>query len=102
MAARHHEAVVESASAAITTWLDLSAKREDAIVAGLRENHARLSAALLQPGLFDRRAARAASAQASRVEEAVQKSRDRQALLARARRLHAAERDVMFGVAFRP
>jgi superfamily II DNA or RNA helicase len=101
MAARHHEAVVESASAAITTWLDLSAKREDAIVAGLRENHARLSAALLQPGLFDRRAARAASAQASRVEEAVQKSRDRQALLARARRLHAAERDVMFGVAFR-
>ena len=102
VAARHHDALVSTAAGEIAAWLDLAARREDAIVAGLRESDARLAAALLQPGLFDRRAERAASAQASRVDEAVQRSRARQALLARARRLHAADRAVIFGVAFRP
>jgi len=102
IAARHHEAVVADTSASLTGWLDLAARREDAIATGLRENHARLSATLLQPGLFDRRSERAAAAQASRVEEALQKSRARQALLARARQLHASGRELLFGVTFRP
>lgn len=101
-AANHHDALVANTSSAIAVWLDLAARREDAIVATLRESHARLSATLLQPGLFDRRAERAAAAQAARVEEAVRTSLARQTLLARARRLHAAERDLVFGVTFRP
>lgn len=102
IAARHHDAVVARTSAAVAAWIDLAERREEAIVTGLRESRARLSAALLQPGLFDRRAERAAAAQASRVEEAVQKSRARRMLLARGRRLHAADRSVVFGVTFRP
>jgi superfamily II DNA or RNA helicase len=102
IAARHHDAVVANTSAAVAVWVDLAERREEAIVTGLRESHARLSADLLQPGLFDRRAERAAAAQASRVEEAVQKSLARRMLLARARRLHAADRRVVFGVTFRP
>jgi superfamily II DNA or RNA helicase len=101
-AANHHDALVANTSSAIAVWLDLAARREDAIVATLRESHARLSATLLQPGLFDRRAERAAAAQAARVEEAARTSLARQTLLARARRLHAAERDLVFGVTFRP
>ncbi len=102
IAARHHDAVVASASAEVARWLDLAERREHAIVIGLRDSHARLSATLLQPGLFDRRAERAAAAQASRVEEAVQQSRARLKLLARARRLHAADRGLILGVTFRP
>jgi hypothetical protein len=93
---------VAATSASLTAWLDLAVRREDAIATRLRDNHARLSATLLQPGLFDRRAERAAAAQASRVEEALQKSRARQTLLARARPLHAADRELLFGVTFRP
>jgi superfamily II DNA or RNA helicase len=102
IAARHHRAVVASTSAAVAVWLDLAEKREHAIVAGLRDSHARLSAALLQPGLFDRRGERAAAAQAARVEEAVQQSRTRLALLARGRSLHAGDCRVVFIVSFRP
>src|SRR5258705_2746597 len=102
IAARHHDAVVASASAEVARRLDLAERREHAIVIGLRDSHARLSATLLQPGLFDRRAERAAAAQASRVEEAVQQSRARLKLLARARRLHAADRGLILGVTFRP
>ncbi|HKC56305.1 MAG TPA: DEAD/DEAH box helicase [Vicinamibacterales bacterium] len=102
IAARHHEAVVAATSASLTAWLDLAVRREDAIATRLRDTHARLSATLLQPGLFDRRAERAAAAQASRVEEALQKSRARETLLARARQLHAADRELLFGVTFRP
>jgi len=102
IAGRQHDAVVASASAEVARWLDLAERRELAIVTGLRDSHARLSATLLQPGLFDRRAERAAAAQASRVEEAVQQSRTRLKLLARARRLHAADRTLILGVTFRP
>jgi superfamily II DNA or RNA helicase len=102
VAARHHDVVVANTGAELAVWLDLAARREHAIVAALCEGHARLSATLLQPGLFDRRAERAAAAQASRVEEAVEKSRARLLALARAHRLQPAGRDLVFGVAFRP
>ena len=101
IAAGHHEHVLAATSAAIGSWLGLATRREEAIAGALRESHARLSAVLLQPGLFDRRAERAAAAQASRVDEAVEKSRARLNALARSRRLRLDERAVVFGVAFR-
>ena len=102
IAAAHHEHVLATTSAAIASWLDLITRREEAIVRALRESHARLSAGLLQPGLFDRHAERAAAAQTSRVDEAVAKSRARLTTLHRSRRPWLDERVVVFGVVFRP
>ena len=102
VAALHHGHVLAAASDAIGPWLALAMRREEAIVDALHESHARLSAALLQPGLFDRRAERAAAAQAARVDEAVARSRGRLATLARWRCLRLDERTLLFGVAFRP
>ena len=49
----------------------LAAEREQAIAAGLRQQRARLATSLLQPGLFDRRAERAAAAQNATLDEAL-------------------------------
>jgi len=102
VAAVHHGHVLAAASEAVGPWLTLATRREEAIVEALHESHARLSSALLQPGLFDRRAERAATAQAARVDEAVAKSRIRLTALARWRCLRADECTLLFGVAFRP
>jgi hypothetical protein len=102
IAAAHHEHVLATTSAAIASWVDITTRREEAIVRALRESHARLSAGLLQRGLFDRHAERAAAAQTSRVDEAVAKSRTRLTTLSRSRRLRLDERVVIFGVVFRP
>ena len=102
IAAAHHDHILGATSAAIASWLDLTTRREEAVARALRESHARLSAGLLQPGLFDRHAERAAAAQTSRVDEAVAKSRARLAMLLRSRRLGLDERVVVFGVVFRP
>jgi len=61
----------------------LACKRERAIAAGLRDERARLAAALIQPGLFDRRAERAAAAQNATLDEALAWSTTRLAELAR-------------------
>ena len=45
----------------LALWL----QRELDLVEGIRQEHARMSAALLQPGLFDRRNDRAAASQAA-------------------------------------
>jgi superfamily II DNA or RNA helicase len=100
--ARHHERVLASVAAEIAPWLELSQRREEAIVRALRESHARLSAGLLQPGLFDRRAERAAAAQAACVDEAMVKSRARLDALERLRRLRCGERRLLFEIRFRP
>ena len=76
-------------------------RREGAITEALRLRQARLSAGLLQPGLFDRRAERAAAAQASVVDDAVQKSAVHLLRLHRLDHLHADRRAIVFGVAFR-
>jgi superfamily II DNA or RNA helicase len=100
--ARHHERVLASVAAEIAPWLELSRCREEAIVRALGESHARLSAGLLQPGLFDRRAERAAATQAARVDEATVKSRARLDTLERLRRLRCGERRLLFEIRFRP
>ena len=102
IAVRYHERVLASVAAEIARWLELSRRREEAIVRALRESHARLSAGLLQPGLFDRRAERAAAVQAARVDEALVKSRARLDALERLRRLRCGERRLLFEIRFRP
>jgi hypothetical protein len=57
---------------------------------------------LLQPGLFDRRAERAAAAQNARVEEAVEQSRRRETTLERWRCLRVDRSALLFGITFRP
>ena len=98
----YHVQALASVAAEIAPWLDLSRRREEAIERALRENHARLSARLLQPGLFDRRTERVAAAQAARVDEAMVRSRVRLDALDRLRRLHCGERRLLFGIRFRP
>jgi hypothetical protein len=100
--ARHHERVLASVAGEIGPWLELFRRREEAIVHALRDSHARLSAGLLQPGLFDRRAERAAAAQAARVDEATVNSRARLDGLERLRGLRCGERRLLFEIRFRP
>lgn len=61
----------------------LAAERERAIADGLRDHRARLATSLLQPGLFDRRAERAAAAQNATLDEALDRCRTRLDELAR-------------------
>ena len=102
IAADYHDRLLESVAADIARWLELVRRREEAIVRALRDSHARLSAELLQPGLFDRRAERAAAAQAARVDEAMVTSRVRLDALERLRRLRCGERRLLFEIRFRP
>jgi len=99
---RYHEQALASVAAEIAPWLELSQRREKAIERAIRENHARLSARLLQPGLFDRRTERVAAAQAARVDEAMAKSHARLDALDRLRRLRCGERRLLFEIRFRP
>jgi superfamily II DNA/RNA helicase len=64
--ATRRAALAEQMRAPVALFTD----REHAIARVLEERHARLAAALLQTGLFDRRAERAATAQASVLNEA--------------------------------
>jgi len=97
-----HEQALASVAMEITPWIEIFLRREDAIVRALRENHARLSARMLQPGLFDRRAERVAAAQATRVDEAVIRSCVRLDAIDRLRRLRCGEQRLLFGIRFRP
>jgi len=58
-------------------FLDRAAHRERALVRSIESERARLSASLLQRGLFDRRAERALSAQTAVVDEALARCRAR-------------------------
>jgi superfamily II DNA or RNA helicase len=96
----HHEKSLAHVAAAVRPWLELAVQREQAIAGALRDSHARLSVALLQPGLFDRRAERAVAAQAARVDEALDKSRSRLDAFERLRKLRCGDRRVLFGIRF--
>jgi hypothetical protein len=96
-----HQRILNTLSNSIQPWRLTMVHREKAIADALRTRHARIAAGLLQPGLFDRRAERAAAAQTFVVEAAVQKSIVRLALLDRLKHLCEDSRAVVFGVAFR-
>jgi superfamily II DNA or RNA helicase len=100
-AVRHHGLTLEALTRSIAPWLTLATRREHAIAAALRTRHARLSAALVQPGLFDRRADRAAAAQSALLERALERSMARLSWLDRLRHLRADDRSIAFGVLFR-
>jgi hypothetical protein len=99
--ARHHAEVLAVTFAEIKRWAKLAFEREEALLRTLDETQGRLSAVLVQPGLFDRRAERAAAAQAARLQEAVGRSRERLAGMARCRELHAGGCTLLFGINFR-
>jgi superfamily II DNA or RNA helicase len=101
IAAASHRRVLAAVSTSIGSSLHLMTRREKAIIDALRMRHARLSAGLLQPGLFDRRAERAATAQTSLVDAAVQKSIARLALFDRLSDLREDSRSIVFGIDFR-
>jgi superfamily II DNA or RNA helicase len=68
---QEHQGVIASAMHSMREPLMLAGRRERAIVDSLTTHRARLAAALLQRGLFDRRDERAAAAQAAVVDEAL-------------------------------
>jgi superfamily II DNA or RNA helicase len=78
----------------------LATERENAIADGLRQQRARLATPLLQPGLFDRRAERAAAAQNATLDEALERCAQRLAELARCHSV-AVERRLVFGLVWR-
>ena len=85
--------------AQVQTSVALLARREHAIVASLEQRHARLAAALLQPGLFDRRSERVASAQASLIADARSRAAARLMELDASARPVVEERRLVFAVA---
>jgi hypothetical protein len=65
------EKLLRSLDVSLRAHADLASRREHAIEGALHGERARLSASLLQPGLFDRRAERALAAQNAVLEEAL-------------------------------
>jgi hypothetical protein len=78
--------------------LALWVRRELDVIDVMRQDHARMSATLLQGGLFDRRTDRAAAAQAAMLEAALSRCRGRLAELRACDDLHAERCDLAFAV----
>jgi len=74
-----------SLETALKAPLDLARRREQAIADSLRRDRARLATALLQPGLFDRRAEHTLAAQRAVLDEALARCHARLDEIARAR-----------------
>ena len=100
VAAASHRHGLATLSTTLHPSILLLTRRENAIIDALRQQHARLSLSLLQPGLFDRRAERAAAAQAAIVDAAVRASLARLQALGRLRDLHEGAREIAFGIDF--
>jgi hypothetical protein len=77
----------------------VSLRRERALIDDISERHGRLSADLLQLGLFDRRHERLAAAQAALLEHALSASHARVAELAAYEHLQLDSCDLVFAVA---
>jgi hypothetical protein len=84
LARDHSAALVGRVKLALQQPTALALLREQAILAALDANQARLGASLIQPALFDRRAERASAAQREVLQDVVTRCRDR---LARTRRM---------------
>jgi hypothetical protein len=78
--------------------LDLARRREQAIAADIEAKRARLSASLLQRGLFDRRAERALAAQEAVLDEALGRCRTRLDEIADAKPIAAEARRLAFAL----
>ena len=93
------EALALSLTDAGRPHLRVHIDRERALAGELRDHQARLSSQLLQPGLFDRRDERAATAQAALLERALSASAVRITQLAAAETLHVDACDLVFAIA---
>lgn len=71
------ERALTSLETSLKAFLNCAAVRERALTRAIESERARLSASLLQPGLFDRRAERAFNAQAQVLDEALTRCRSR-------------------------
>jgi superfamily II DNA/RNA helicase len=89
----------ERAQDASRRSLGTHTEREQALRNELLRHQARLSADLLQPGLFDRRQERAAAAQAALLDHALAASSVRLEQLSAAGSLHVESCELVFGVA---
>ena len=74
---RQRHALRASLETSLHRYLDQATRRERALAETLQKERARLSAALLQRGLFDRRAERASAAQHAVLDEALRRCRTR-------------------------
>jgi superfamily II DNA or RNA helicase len=91
------EALLGSLRSALHEPVTLAIRREHAIADHLERQRARLATSLLQPGLFDRRAERAASARNATLDEALGRCRRRLAELERYGRLSFERPSLAFG-----
>jgi superfamily II DNA or RNA helicase len=96
-----YQSAIAALSASLRAPSALAVRREHAIATTLESQRARLSAALLQPGLFDRRAERATIAQRAVLDEALARCSTRLEELARFKRIEMASPVLAFGVIYR-
>jgi ERCC4-related helicase len=96
-----HQRVISDAARSTGAPLTLATRREHAIAETLTNQRARLAAMLLQGGLFDRRAERAAAAQTAVVDEALSRSAARLRELEQLARLTPEPVDIRFAAQFR-
>jgi superfamily II DNA or RNA helicase len=101
VAAAHHQEMVADLSTRVRPSLELSLRREDAIIGVIRVRQGRLSAALLQRGLFDRRSDHAAAARAAILDDVLLKSAVHVQRLHRLDQVAADSPSVVFGIVFR-
>jgi superfamily II DNA or RNA helicase len=91
-----HQRLLTDAARSMHASLSLAARREQAIVETLTDHRARLAAALLQRGLFDRRTERSAAAQTAIVGDALSRCAARLRALDLLTRIAAEPVDVRF------
>jgi hypothetical protein len=101
IAAREQRLVLARATASTQAAIALALRRERAIEQVLASRHARLSAAVIQRGLFDRRGERAAAAQKAVIELALEYCRSRLRELEAASSISADESSLAFAVLLR-
>ena len=101
MLAIERQKALDSLAASLKAPFDLALRREHAIAAALTAERARLSAALLQPSLFDHRAERSLAAQSAVVDEALERCRVRIEEIARTGRLVVERQRLAFAVIHR-
>jgi superfamily II DNA or RNA helicase len=94
--AHFHKHLQDEVIASLRVPLERAADRERAIVNALTERRARLSAAMLQRGLFDRRAERVAAAQTAVIEDALTRCTARLDEIDRCTRMNAESATLRF------
>ncbi len=93
-----HERLAARLLVTLREPVTLARLREQAIVTAAQHRHARLAAALIQRGLFDRRTERDAAAQTAALDDTLSRCRVRLAQLARRQHPLAGDREPAFAL----